>query len=68
MRNLPLGFMVSYDIVSLFTNVPLEETIDICVDVLYRSHLSTRRFPENTFKKLMLSDIQGVEFSFNNIM
>lgn len=55
MRNLPLGFLVSYDIVS--TNVPLEETIDICVDVLYRSHLSTPRFPENTFKKLMLFDI-----------
>lgn len=68
MRNLPLVFMVSYDILSLFTNIPLEETIDICVDVLYRSHLNTHRFPENTFKKLILFDIQGVEFSFNNIM
>ena len=29
--------MCSFDVVSLFTNVPLEETINICLDVLYRN-------------------------------
>ena len=31
------GHMCSYDIVSLFTNVPLEETIGICTKALYHS-------------------------------
>jgi hypothetical protein len=26
-------FMASYDVVSLFTNIPLAETVDICLDV-----------------------------------
>ena len=29
------SFMVSYDVDSLFTNIPLNETIDICIDKLY---------------------------------
>ena len=29
--------MVSLDVDSLFTNVPLNETIDICIDSLYSS-------------------------------
>ena len=28
-------FMVSYDVDSLFTNIPLNETIDICIEKLY---------------------------------
>ena len=30
-------FMASLDVDSLFTNVPLEETINICVDELFKS-------------------------------
>ena len=30
-------FMVSFDVQSLFTNIPLSETIQICLDRLYRS-------------------------------
>ena len=29
-------FMASFDVKSLFTNVPLEEVIEICVDTLYK--------------------------------
>ena len=29
--------MCSFDVVSLFTNVPIDETVDICMDVLYRN-------------------------------
>ena len=29
----PELFMASFDIHSLFTNIPLDETIDICVDI-----------------------------------
>ena len=31
-------FMVSYDVTSLFTNIPLEETINIAVDVILKSN------------------------------
>ena len=28
-------FMISFDIQSLFTNIPLDEAIDVCVDIVY---------------------------------
>ena len=31
-------FMVSYDVVSLFTNIPLEETINRAVDIILKSN------------------------------
>ena len=52
------------DISSLFTNVPLDETIEICADALYRGHLDCPLFPEDTFRELMLIATRGVEFSF----
>lgn len=42
------GFEVSLDILSLVTDVPLGEPIDICADILYRGHLCNTRFPENS--------------------
>ena len=33
--NLHQSYLVSYDVVSLFTNIPVEETIQIIVDRLY---------------------------------
>ena len=62
------AFLCSIDISSLFTNVPLDETIGICADALYRGHLDCPPFPEDTFNELMLIATQGVEFSFNNQM
>ena len=34
-------FMASFDVESLFTNIPLKETIDLCVDILFydRTHI-----------------------------
>ena len=59
------AFLCPFDISSLFTNVPLDETIGICTDALYRGHLDCPPFPEDTFKELMLFVTRGVEFSFN---
>ena len=61
-------FLCSFDISSLFTNVPLDETIEICADALYRGHLDCPPIPEDTFRELMLIATRGVEFSFNNQM
>lgn len=62
------GIVVSYDIFSLFANVALEETVDIYVNALYCSHLSTPRFLKNIFKELLLFATESIEFNFNNDM
>ena len=56
--------MCSFDISSLFTNVPLNETIKICADALYRSELNSPPFPEEVFTELMETATRSVEFSF----
>lgn len=53
--------MVSFDIVSLFTTVPLQETLQICTDALYRSDLSSPSIPENLFLGFMHLAIEDVE-------
>ena len=63
--------MCSFDVVSLFTNVPLEEVINICADALYRNDdiepvITT--LTESSFKELMRLVTSGVEFSFNGTM
>ena len=60
--------LCTFDTSSLFQNVPLDETIKICVDVLCRGHLDCPPFPEGSFRELMLFATQGVEFSLNNQM
>ena len=59
----------SLDVVSLFTNIPLDETISICTDFLYRGpSASFLPFPENNFIELMEIVTKLVSFSFNEIM
>ena len=65
------GYMCSFDVVSLFTNVPLNEVIDICADALYRNDDIETEFEtltEPSFRKLMEMVTSGVEFSFNGLM
>ena len=61
--------MCSFNVVSHFTNVPLEEVTDICADALFRNdnidmELTTQT--EDSFKELMRLATSGVEFSFND--
>ena len=61
--------MCSFDVKSLFTNVPILETINICLDTLYRCNEVTRpATDEPIIKKLLLKCTQDVQFSFNNRM
>ena len=64
----PSVFLCSYDLCSLFTNVPLAETIEICADALYNGELTPPPFLRAVFVKLMQTATSSVEFSFNNIM
>ena len=63
------SFMCSFDIVSLFTNIPLKETIDIVLNSLYRDpQISPPSQPENLLRKLLLKATSEVEFSFDGTM
>ena len=66
--NPSLVFLCSWDISSLFTNVPLAETIQIRADALYNLEHPPAPFPRETFIELMEMASSSVEFSFNNIM
>ena len=61
-------FLCSYDICSLFTNVPLAETIEICSQALYNGDLPEPIIPKHVFTDLMKIVTSSVEFSFNNCM
>ena len=57
--------MCSFDIVSLFTNVPLQETIKISLDRLYNSS-SPPSIPRENLKTLLLFATKESHFMFNN--
>ena len=60
--------MCSYDIKSLYTNVPQDETIRICVRELYHSDMEPPLISEKSFTKLIEKVAKSVEFSFNEVM
>ena len=45
----PNLYMACLDVDSLFTNTPLEETIDICIDSLYNDNENTPKIPKDVF-------------------
>ena len=46
-------FLCFFDISSLFTNIPLEETIQICADSLFESNLTPPMIDKGVFIELM---------------
>ena len=67
----PSGFMCSFDVVSLFTNVPLLEVADICADALYHNdsiETEPTALSEKSFRELLQMVTSGVEFSFGDVM
>ena len=60
--------MCSFDIKSLFTNVPLEETIQICAKELYHTDILPPPLSEKSSLTLIRKVTTGVEFSFDNII
>ena len=59
-------YMCSFDVSSLFTNVPLDETIEICADTLCNIADSQPCNPKEVFVELLHSAKSTVEFSFDN--
>ena len=51
-------FMGSLDVDALFTNIPLQETIDICVSLLYQDEEVIHKFSKEDFRNLLVTATQ----------
>ena len=58
-------FMASFDIDSLFTNVPLDETIDIAVNKLFGRKKKYEGFSKEQFRTLLTLAVKNSFFLFN---
>ena len=59
-------FLCSFDVTSLFTNIPLNETIDIAVNEMYKDGNSFRNMPQRKFKSLLEATCMDTYFLFND--
>ena len=58
----------SLDVDSLFTNIPLDETIDICVNQLFENTDTVEGFTKSELKQLLSLAIQESYFIFNSLL
>ena len=57
--------LVSFDVKSLFTNVPLKKTIDVILDRVYNQRLVTTNLKKRTLKKLIEDTCNKTAFLAN---
>ena len=58
--------MVSFDVASLFTNAPLEETIEMILKRVCIDKEITTDIPKQEMKKLLILCTNNAHFTFNN--
>ena len=58
-------FLVSYDVTSLFTNIPLQETIDIATNLLF-NHNPNLDITKRELEKVFLFATSQIHFIFNS--
>ena len=63
--NLSRKFFDSYDVTSLFTNIPLQETIDIAISLIF-NHNPNLNITKTELKKLFLFATSQIHFIFNS--
>ena len=63
----PQLFMPSFDIQSLFTNIPLDEMIDVCVDVVYNNRKKVKGMLKRYCKQLLTLSVKSSFFLFNGV-
>ena len=59
-------YMASFDIVSLFTNIPLKETLKIITDKLFIANSHFQNFDKSQFTKLLELACMDMHFIFND--
>ena len=61
--------MASFDVSSLFTNIPLDESVDLCVDLLFAEcdtlEYKDCKFNRTQFRKLLNFAVNDTHFVFN---
>ena len=55
-------YMVSFDIQSLFTNIPLDETIDICLELLFNKKRKVKGMLKKYVTKLLMCAVKSSTF------
>ena len=60
--------MCSSDVKSLFTNVQLEKTIDICINELYNSNYNSQNISKDVNKSMLYKAVKNDEFRFKNFV
>ena len=60
--NLSRKFLVSYDVTSLFTNIPLQENIDIAINLIFSHNPNLNITKKNLLEKLFLFATSQTQF------
>ena len=64
----PNLYMASFDVQSLFTNIPLDETINICVDMVYNKRKKVKGMLKRHFRQLLTISVKKSScFLFNDV-
>ena len=64
---IPPGYkMASFDVVSLLTNVPLDETIDIIIKRIYDKKEINTDIPKKEMRELLYLCTKNAHFTLNN--
>ena len=58
--------MASFDVELLFTNIPLQETFDLCVDLLFNDKPNIYEFTKTNFHELLTVTLSESLILFNN--
>ena len=58
--------MANLDVDSLFTNIPLNETIEICIDSLYKDNENSPKIPKDVCRNLLAVATKESFFMFNS--
>ena len=67
--DVPVGYkLVSFDVTSLFTNVPLDYTIDVILRKIYKDKLIKTKIKKDEMKMLLQLCTKELHFSFNGKM
>ena len=64
----PILSMGSLDVDSLFTNIPLDESIDICVNQLFKNTDTVEGFTKSELKQLLCLATKESYFIFNGLL
>ncbi len=70
-KNLKFGFpvrMASFDVKSLFTNIPLDETINICLELLFEDNIEVNNLSRKQFKSLLELAVKESAFLFDDTL